>query len=105
MTFRIDRNYNAIPCTVDYTVYDASWNVLFNESVSNPPGPQPTIQTGTPAWIKFSVGGNQFRFPVDCCCPFEVYLTCTYSSAFHPFKACLTEDPSFQADLLLSIEM
>ena len=41
MPFNIQETYGAIPCTVKYTVLDASLNTIISRTIVNPPGPGP----------------------------------------------------------------
>lgn len=106
MGFRVERYYNAIPCTVEYNILDASYNVLYGQTVTNPPGSYNTsCQSGTPAWGEIIVGSTQIRFPIDCCCPIEVWLTCLPSPSFHPFRICMIADPNPGCDYLVTVEI
>ena len=110
MSFRIERNYLAIPCSIIYTVYDNSMTFLMTETVINPPGPPPpfppiTCFTGIPAWIEFQVSGTRIKIPIDCGCLVEIWITCISSPGFHPFRACLTPDPLGTCTNLLTIDL
>jgi hypothetical protein len=107
MSFRVERNYLAIPCSITYTVYDNSMTFLMTETVTNPPGPPPTppCVMGIPAWVEFQVSGTIFKIPINCGCVVEVWITCTPSPGFHPFRACLTPDPLGTCTNLLTIDL
>ena len=106
MSFRVERNYLAIPCSITYTVYDNSMTFLMTETVTNPPGlPPPPCTPGIPAWIEFQVSGTRIKIPIDCGCLVEIWITCTPSPGFHPFRACLTPDPLGLCTDLLTIDL
>ena len=78
-SFEINRIYGAIPCTVKYEILDTFLNVLYTETVSNPPGPiSPTpcqyFGPSKPKYIRFTAGGN-VTVPLDGT-PGILYLTC-----------------------------
>ncbi len=78
-SFEINRIYGAIPCTVKYEILDTFLNVLYTETVSNPPGPispTPCQYPGPskPKYIRFTAGGN-VTVPLDGT-PGILYLTC-----------------------------
>ena len=78
-SFEINRMYGAIPCTVKYEILDTFLNVLYTETVSNPPGPispTPCQYPGPskPKYIRFTVGGN-VTVPLDGT-PGILFLTC-----------------------------
>jgi hypothetical protein len=78
-SFEINRIYGAIPCTVKYEILDTFLNVLYTETVSNPPGPispTPCQYPGPskPKYIRFTVGGN-VTVPLDGT-PGILFLTC-----------------------------
>ena len=108
MSFRVERNYFAIPCSITYTVYDSSMTFLMTETVTNPPGPNPPAPPcyiGLPAWVEIQIGGTRVNIPVGCSCVVEIWLTCTPGVGFHPFKACLTSDPLGVCTNLLTIDL
>lgn len=78
-SFEINRMYGAVPCTVKYEILDTFLNVLYTETVSNPPGPispTPCQYPGPskPKYIRFTAGGN-VTVPLDGT-PGILYLTC-----------------------------
>jgi len=95
--FRIVRNHGAIPCSVTYSILDASRTVLFSETVTNPPAvvPSPPNGTGIPVYAEIIVSGNKVIVDLNCCCPIELFCNCPPLNAYHLFKICVEPDPAF----------
>jgi hypothetical protein len=80
-SFEINRMYGAIPCTVKYEILDTFLNVLYTETVSNPPGPispTPCQYPGPskPKYIRFIViGSGNVTVPLDGT-PGILFLNC-----------------------------
>lgn len=112
MSFSLVRNYGAIPCSLVYNILDASYGVLLTETIVNPPGtvPPPSLPPfppgcypGMPAWGEIIIGGTQIRFPIDCCCPIEIWLTCLPAPGYHPFRICMQPHPACGFEVTVDI--
>lgn len=110
MSFRVERVYTAIPCVITYTVYDVSGTSIFTETVTNPPGPNPTPPAppcfiGTPSYLIIIVNpGPTFNVPVDCNNITQQLIPCP-TSHIHSFSACLMTDPTSTCSNVLQINL
>ncbi len=105
MSFRVERNYLAIPCTITYTVYDSSMTFIMSETITNPPGPPPPpCFGGIPAFVEINVNGVIFIIQVDCNTVTQIWIPCP-APGFHPFRACYGPDPLGSCGNLLTLDL
>jgi len=112
MSFNIQETYWAIPCTVKYTVLDASLNTIITRTIVNPPSPPtpplPTCFTTDPVFVEIEACGNKFRVPLNtngCCQDVLLYCNCFSTPGWYAFSACLVETPDGPCDYQLNIQI
>ena len=109
MSFSIQETYGAIPCTVKYTVLDASLNTIISRTIVNPPGPGPQgCFTPDPVFVEIEACGTKFRVPIDtsgCCHDVLLYCNCFSTPGWYAFSACLVETPDGPCDYQLNIQI
>lgn len=112
MSFNIQETYGAIPCTVKYTVLDASLNTIITRTIVNPPSPPtppfPTCFTPDPVFVEIEACGTKFRVPIDtngCCHDVLLYCNCFSTPGWYAFSACLVETPDGPCDYQLNIQI
>ena len=99
-SFEVNRIYGAIPCTVRYTIMDTFYNLLYTETLTNPPGPiipsPPACQyagTSKPKYIKFDVpGSGNITVPLDGTVG-SIFLNCLTAPNLHYFNALMYKLP------------
>ena len=99
-SFEVNRIYGAIPCTVSYEILDTFYNLLYSETVTNPPGPiipaPPACQysgTAKPKYIKFDVSGSgNVTVPLDGTTG-SIFLTCLTAPNLHYFYGFMYQQP------------
>jgi len=112
MSFNIQETYGAIPCTVKYTVLDASLNTIITRTIVNPPSPPtppfPTCFTTDPVFVEIEACGTKFRVPLNtngCCQDVLLYCNCFSTPGWYAFSACLVETPDGPCDYQLNIQI
>jgi len=112
MSFNINETYGAIPCTVKYTVLDASLNTIVTRTIINPPTPPvppfPPCFPINPAFVEIEACGCKFRVPVNtggCCQDVQLFCNCLTTPSWYTFHVCLIPTPGGPCDYTLNIQV
>ncbi len=108
-TFDVVRTYGAIPCTVTYEILDTFLNVLYPETVSNPPGPPPPSchYSGSqkPLYVRISVpGSGNVTIPLDNT-PGILYLNCLSAPENYAFYGNVINTPGSTCILQINLQL
>jgi len=112
MSFNINEIYGAIPCTVKYTVLDASLNTIVTRTIINPPSPPsppfPPCFPINPAFVEIEACGTKFRVPANtggCCQDVQLFCNCITTPSWYTFHVCLIPTPGGPCDFVLEIHV
>jgi hypothetical protein len=113
MSFYINEIYGAIPCSVKYTVLDASLNTIYTRTVttpptSPPPPPPPACMTPNPAFVDIDACGSIMRVTLDpsgICTDFQLFCPCLPTPSWYTFHVCLIPTPGGPCDYVLEIHI
>jgi hypothetical protein len=113
MSFFINEIYGLIPCTVKYTVLDASLNTIYTRTVTTPPSsppppPPPACMTPNPVFVEIEACGSKFRVPTNtggCCQDVQLFCNCLTTPSWYTFHVCLIPTPGGPCDYELNIQI
>jgi hypothetical protein len=108
-SFDVNRSYSAIPCTITYEILDTFLNVLFSETITNPPGPPPPSchygGSAKPLYVRITapLSGN-ITIPLDGT-PGILYLNCLPLPGNFSFSGSVIPTPSSPCTLQINLQL
>ncbi len=109
-SFDVNRSYSAIPCTITYEILDTFLNVLFSETITNPPGPPPPSchygGSAKPLYVRITAplpSGN-ITIPLDGT-PGILYLNCLPLPGNFAFSGSVISTPGSTCQLQINLQL